>query len=241
MQNGNRPPAETVPLLGPPTTNPASSNKVASHGSGEGAWAGTSNVKNGLPQVEAAANETSDELPKPTVKMAILIPALSICPHYATALSGKVISILPYGWYIGWRCQCPIALLALIAVYLVLNSPQTDHLHWSAKILRIEFIGAYMLSWAVFLLVFGLNNGSNEGWRKKITVVPRALAPALFAIFVLVEVEVVKEPFAPSHVIFDTPLLVTSGASFFGFAGQMGVYFSISLFYQAALDIAFRS
>ncbi|KAI0448719.1 MFS multidrug transporter [Xylaria acuta] len=143
---------------------------------------------------------------------------------------------------VGWRwafiIQCPIALLAFISVYLVLNMPRTDHSHWSAKFLRIDFIGASTLVSAVFLLLFGLDNGSNEGWGKRITVVPLALAPVLFAMFVLVEAKVAKEPFAPGRVIFDAPLLAAYGANFFGFAGQMGVLFFIALFFQAALGMS---
>ncbi|KAI3343503.1 MFS multidrug transporter [Ustulina deusta] len=143
---------------------------------------------------------------------------------------------------IGWRwafiVQCPMALLAFLSVYVVLSLPHADHSHWSAKLLRIDFIGAFTLVSAVFLLLFGLDNGSNEGWDKKITVVPLALTPVLFAIFVLVEAKVAKEPFAPGHVIFHPPLLAAYGANFFGVAGQMGVFFFIALFFQAALGLS---
>ncbi|KAI3336385.1 MFS general substrate transporter [Xylariaceae sp. AK1471] len=143
---------------------------------------------------------------------------------------------------IGWRWaffgQCPVALLAFLSVYLVLHLPQADHSHWSTKFLRIDFAGAFTLVSAVFLLLFGLDNGSNEGWSKKITFVPLALAPVLFVVFVLVEAKVAKEPFAPGHVIFDPPLLAAYGANFFGVAGQMGVMFFIALFFQAALGMS---
>ncbi|TRX88697.1 hypothetical protein FHL15_010369 [Xylaria flabelliformis] len=372
MQPGNRLPAETAPLLRPSITNIDS----------ESASAGASNIENSSPQVEAAANGASGDLPKPAVKMAILIPALSIgvrlpsCDTWemvaykhqtqmflvgldntltvatygkigsdmqalnstswiATSLFLTLITFQPlYGklsdifgckscllfayvvfgfgclgcgvarnivelciaraivgaggggmntlanilitdlvplrergiWQgylsimftagmsagaplgglfvdsIGWRWafifQCPIALLAFISVHFVLQPPRTDQLHWGAKILRIDFIGAFTLASAVFLLLFGLDNGSNEGWSKKITVVPLVLAPVLFAVLVFVEAKVAKEPFAPGHVIFDPRLLVAYGASFFGFAAQMGVYFFIALFYQATLGMS---
>ncbi|GAW11224.1 hypothetical protein ANO14919_005660 [Xylariales sp. No.14919] len=142
---------------------------------------------------------------------------------------------------IGWRwafiVQCPIAILAFLSVYLVLDLPQTDHSHFSTKFLRIDFIGAFTLVSAVFLLLFGLDNGSNKGWSKKITVVPLTLAPVLFTIFVLVEAKV-TEPFAPGHVIFDPPLLAAYGANFFGVAGQMGILFFVALFFQAALGMS---
>lgn len=124
---------------------------------------------------------------------------------------------------------------------MVLHLPHTDHSHWSAKFLRIDFVGAFTLVSAVFLLLFGLDNGSNEGWGQKITYIPLALVPLLFSVFVLVEAKVAKEPFAPGHVIFHPPLLAAYGANFFGVAGQLGVLFFIALFFQAALGLSATS
>ncbi|CAJ2510039.1 Uu.00g059390.m01.CDS01 [Anthostomella pinea] len=139
------------------------------------------------------------------------------------------------GWRWAFAGQCPIALLAFIAVFSVLHLPRTDHAHWSTKVLRIDFLGAFTLVSAVFLLLFGLDNGSNAGWSQRITVVPLALAPLLFAVFVLVEVRVAAEPFAPGHVILDAPLLAAYSANFFGVAAHMAVLFFIALFFQAAM------
>ncbi|KAI0971654.1 MFS multidrug transporter [Xylaria arbuscula] len=145
------------------------------------------------------------------------------------------------GWRWAFAIQFPLALLAFVAVYLVLDLPQTNHSRWSAKFLRIDFIGAFTLVLAVFLLLSGLDNGGNEGWAKKMTVIPLALAPVLFAIFVLVEAKVAMEPFAPGHVIFNPPLLAAYGANFFGLAGNMSVLFFIALFFQAALGMTATS
>ncbi|KAI0446124.1 major facilitator superfamily domain-containing protein [Xylaria telfairii] len=369
-QNKNRSSAETAPLLGPPDSNPASSNKVASHGtftvSGNGAPTTTSNIENGPPQVETTTNEASSDSPKPAVKLAVLVPALAIgvfcagldntltiatygkigsdlealnstswvatsfmlttttfqplygklsdlfgrksCLLFAYVLFGlgclgcgvardivelciaravtgaggggvnALASIIitefvplrdrgvwqafftaiytvglglgaPLGGFfadgIGWRwafiVQCPIALLAFISVYLI-DIPRTeDHSHWSTKILRIDFIGASTLVLATFLLLFGLDNGSNEGWGKKSSFVPLALAPLLFAIFIFVEAKVAKEPFAPSRVIFNPSMLAAYGANFFGYAGQWGVLFFIALFFQGSLGMSATS
>ncbi|KAI0024776.1 MFS general substrate transporter [Xylariomycetidae sp. FL0641] len=140
---------------------------------------------------------------------------------------------------VGWRWafvgQCPIALAAFVAVLLVLEVPEEDHAHWTSKFLRIDFLGAFTLVSAVFLLLFGLDNGSNFGWGLTRTIVPLALAPVLFVLFVGVEVKVAAHPFAPGHVILDGPLLAAYLANFFGVAAQMGVMFFIALFFQAAL------
>lgn len=131
-----------------------------------------------------------------------------------------------------------MSLLAFMSVYAVLKLPHADHSHWSAKIFRIDFVGALTLVSAVFLLLFGLDNGSNEGWGQRVTIVSLALAPVLFVVFVLVEANVAREPFAPGHVIFDPSLLAAYGANLFGVAGQMAVLFFVALFFQAATGLS---
>ncbi|KAI1268484.1 major facilitator superfamily domain-containing protein [Xylariaceae sp. FL1019] len=128
-----------------------------------------------------------------------------------------------------------ISVVSILGVYCVLDLPQTDHSHWIKKLRRVDFIGGLTLGAAVFVLLFGLDNGSNRGWDKTITIVPLAIAPALFVLFVVVEGKVAKEPFAPRHVIFDPPLLAAYGAAFFGVAVQLAVLFFSPLFFQAAL------
>lgn len=142
---------------------------------------------------------------------------------------------------IGWRWafagQFPIAILAWLAVYMVLDMPSPEHSHWVEKVRRIDFLGAFTLSCAAFALLYGLDNGSNEGWGKNVTIIPLALAPLLFAMFIFIEVKIASNPFAPGRVILDPPLLAAYLANFFGVAAQMGVLFFIALFYQAAMGL----
>ncbi|KAI0180943.1 MFS general substrate transporter [Hypoxylon sp. FL1284] len=138
------------------------------------------------------------------------------------------------GWRWAFAGQFPIAMLAWLAVFLVLDVPRASHAHWTAKVRRIDFLGAFTLVAAVFTLLFGLDNGSNEGWGERVTVVPLALTPVLFALFLLVEIKVAAVPFAPGHVILDPPLLAAYCANLCGVAAQLGVLFFIALFFQAA-------
>ncbi|KAI0841784.1 MFS general substrate transporter [Hypoxylon sp. FL0890] len=142
------------------------------------------------------------------------------------------------GWRWAFTAQFPLSMVAWLAVYFVLNLPKTDHAHWTAKISRVDFLGAFVLVSAAFTLLFGLDNGSNEGWDKKITIIPLAITPVLFALFILIEMKVASHPFAPGHVILDPPLLAAYMANFFGVAGQMGVLFFIALFFQAAMGLS---
>ncbi|KAK7941025.1 uncharacterized protein PG986_013412 [Apiospora aurea] len=142
---------------------------------------------------------------------------------------------------IGWRWafagQFPIAILAAGDDDDDDAKQRRQQQHWRQKLLRIDFLGGFALSAAAFVLLFGLDNGANEGWSRPITVVPLALTPVLFAAFILIEVKVATEPFAPGHVILDPPLLAAYGANFFGVAAQMGVFFFIAIFYQAAMAL----
>jgi predicted MFS family arabinose efflux permease len=117
----------------------------------------------------------------------------------------------------------------------MLNTPKTGHAHWSHKLLRVDFLGAVILLAAVSLFLLGLDNGSNKGWSETVTLVPLALTPLLFAAFILVEVKVASNPFAPGHVILDPPLLAAYGANFFALAAYMGVLFFLALYLQAAM------
>lgn len=127
----------------------------------------------------------------------------------------------------------PFVALAFVAVYLVLNLPQRDASHWREKLARVDFLGAFFLVSAVLCLLVGLDNGSNDGWGETRTVVPLAVSPALFAIFILVEIRVASHPFAPGHIIFERALFAGYCCNFCGVMGQLPVLFFLPLLYQA--------
>lgn len=138
---------------------------------------------------------------------------------------------------LGWRWsfigQVPVVMIAFITVYFVLHLPKRDNSHWREKLARVDFLGAFFLVSAVLCLLLGLDNGSNEGWAKKQTIIPLAVSPALFAAFVFVEVRVASHPFAPGHIIFERSLFASYLCNFFGVLGQMPVLFFLPLLYQA--------
>ncbi|GAW25984.1 putative multidrug resistance protein fnx1 [Rosellinia necatrix] len=149
------------------------------------------------------------------------------------------------GWRWAFLIQCPIALLAFVSVYLVLHIPQTpssssSSAPWTAKVRRVDFAGALTLMAAVFLLLLGLDRGSNGGWGRAGAAVPLALAPALLAAFAAVESSgrLAREPFAPGRVVLAGPLLAAYGANLFGVAAHTAVLFLAALFFQAALALS---
>lgn len=127
----------------------------------------------------------------------------------------------------------PFVAAAFVAVYFVLHLPKRDTSHWQEKLARVDFLGAAFLISAVVCLLIGLDNGSNIGWGSLYTIVPLAISPVLFAIFLLVEIKVASHPFAPGHIIFERSLFASYMCNFFGVFGQMPVIFFLPLFYQA--------
>ncbi|KAK8195929.1 hypothetical protein M8818_007080 [Zalaria obscura] len=139
--------------------------------------------------------------------------------------------------YIGWRWaflfQAPLCLLAFVAVAVVIKLPPRDEAHWKEKLRRIDFLGAAVLIGAVFTLLLALDQGSNVSWKALVTIVSISVSVPLFALFVLIEMKVASEPFAPGHIIFHRSLFACYLCNFFSFAGWLAALFYIPLYFQA--------
>ncbi|KAJ9201200.1 hypothetical protein DTO021D3_6106 [Paecilomyces variotii] len=139
--------------------------------------------------------------------------------------------------YIGWRwaflAQVPLCFLAFIAVSVMLKIPARDKTHWKTKLRRIDFLGAIVLVGAVLGFLVGLDRGSNVSWKLPITIASLSVSIALFALFVIVEVYVAAEPFAPGHIIFDRSLFACYACNFFSFGGWLAALFYLPLYFQA--------
>ncbi|CAD0093207.1 unnamed protein product [Aureobasidium mustum] len=138
---------------------------------------------------------------------------------------------------IGWRWaflgQVPLCILAFVVVSLVLKLPKREQTDWKQKLRRIDFLGAAILIGAVFTLLLALDRGSNVSWKAKITIISISLSIPLFILFVLVEMKVAKEPFAPGHIIFNRSLFACYLCNFFSFSGWLAALFYIPLYFQA--------
>jgi MFS family permease len=138
---------------------------------------------------------------------------------------------------IGWRwaflVQAPLCLAAFAAVSLVLKLPKIESSHWKTQLKRIDFLGAAILIAAVFTLLLGLDRGSNISWSSKTAIISLSVSLPLFVIFVLVEMKVAREPFAPGHIIFHRSLFACYLCNFFSFSGWLAALFYLPLYFQA--------
>ncbi|CAG8898069.1 unnamed protein product [Penicillium egyptiacum] len=139
--------------------------------------------------------------------------------------------------YIGWRwaflAQFPLCIIAFIAVSFLLKLPLRESAHWKTKLRRIDFLGAVVLVGAVLGFLLGLDRGSNVSWKLPLTIASLAVSAVLFVIFILVEIYLAAEPFAPGHIIFNRTFFACYGCNFFSFGGWIAALFYIPLYFQA--------
>ncbi|KAJ5716721.1 hypothetical protein N7493_008632 [Penicillium malachiteum] len=99
--------------------------------------------------------------------------------------------------------QFPICVVAFLAVNSMLNLPAQDDTNWKQKLQRVDLLGATVLVGAVLGLLVGLDRGSNVSWSMPLTIISLNVSGLLFLVFILVEIYLAAEPFAPGHIIFN--------------------------------------
>ncbi|TKA32568.1 hypothetical protein B0A50_01676 [Salinomyces thailandicus] len=145
--------------------------------------------------------------------------------------------------YIGWRWaflgQAPLCLVAFIAVAFALHLPKSDdEVDWKKKLGRVDFLGAFILLGAVSTLCLALDRGSNVSWKATITVVSISVSIPLFLAFLVVEMKIAKEPFAPGHIIFNRSMVACYLCNFFSLGGWLAAMFFLPLYFQAVDDLS---
>jgi EmrB/QacA subfamily drug resistance transporter len=99
--------------------------------------------------------------------------------------------------WIGWESifflNVPIGIAAIAITYAKLRETRDPNAS------RIDWAGLVTFSSSLFLLVFGLLRGNNEGWGSPLIVSLLAGAAVLMAAFLFIETRV-KEPMLPLHL-----------------------------------------
>lgn len=126
-----------------------------------------------------------------------------------------------------------MCILAFVAVSLMLKLPARENSHWKDKLRRIDFLGAVVLVGAVLGFLLGLDRGSNVSWKMPLTIASLSISMVLFIVFVLVEVYLAAEPFAPGHIIFNRTFFALYCCNLFSFGGWIAALFYIPLYFQA--------
>lgn len=128
--------------------------------------------------------------------------------------------------------QVPLCALAFVAVGFVLKLPKPESSDWKTKLKRVDFLGAFVLVCAVFTLLLGLDRGSNYSWKAPVTIASLCLSFPLFFLFILVELKIAAEPFAPGRIVFEKSLFACYLCNFFSFGGWLAALFYLPLYFQ---------
>ena len=115
----------------------------------------------------------------------------------------------------------------------MLKLPKADSSHWKKKLKRVDFLGAFVLVGAVFTHLLGLDRGSNESWGASVTIASLCTSLVAFFLFVLIELKIAVEPFAPGRVVFGKSLFACYLCNLFRLGCYLAVLFYLPLFFQA--------
>lgn len=134
--------------------------------------------------------------------------------------------------------QAPLCALAIASVGVALNLPSKHFQDWRTKIRRVDFLGAFVLILAVFALLLGLDQGSNDSWSSPLAIGSLCLSFPLFFAFGFVEFRISAEPMAPNRIIFERNLIACYLCNFFAFSSWMAILLYLPLFYQTVDDLS---
>ena len=126
-----------------------------------------------------------------------------------------------------------ITVPAVLSVMFGLQSPKKEKTDWRLSLRRVDFSGALLSVATVVCLLLGLDRGSNVSWSSPAAIVPLALLPVFFGMFILVEARFAAEPIVPGYVVFNRTVISVYICNFFLYSAWTSLIFYIPLFYQA--------
>ncbi len=125
------------------------------------------------------------------VAMGVYGATIGVAVAFGPLVGGALVEGI--GWESIFFLNVPIGIAALVVTYAKLRETRDPDAS------RIDWAGLVTFSTALFLLVFGLIRGNEEGWGSTMIVSLLAGAGVLLAVFIAIEATV-KEPMLPLHL-----------------------------------------
>ncbi len=125
------------------------------------------------------------------VAMGVYGATIGVAVAFGPLVGGALVEGI--GWESIFFLNVPIGIAALVVTYAKLRETRDPDAS------RIDWAGLVTFSTALFLLVFGLIRGNEEGWGSTMIVSLLAGAGVLLAVFIAIEARV-KEPMLPLHL-----------------------------------------
>ena len=125
------------------------------------------------------------------VAMGVYGATIGVAVAFGPLVGGALVEGI--GWESIFFLNVPIGIAALAVTYAKLRETRDPNAS------RIDWAGLVTFSTALFLLVFGLIRGNEEGWGSTMIVSLLAGAGVLLAVFIAIQARV-KEPMLPLHL-----------------------------------------
>ena len=142
------------------------------------------------------------------------------------------------GWIndtLGWRwaflLQVPFLVVSCVLVAVKVDIPVKDS--DTARIKRVDFLGAITLVLTLVTLLLGLNTGGNQvPWTHPLVLGSLIMAGIFLALFIYVEAKVATEPVIPVRLLLDRTVAAACLTNWFTTMAVFGLLFYLPVFFQ---------
>lgn len=158
----------------------------------------------------------------------------NLCYGSGAMLGGVIGGLLNDHTQLGWRLafifQAPPTLLAAIGVYFFVQIPPKQSN--KSYLVRIDFLGVFLLVSFLVLLLLGLNTGGNiVPWAHPLPLTTIPLSVVAFLSFLWWEARA-KQPIIPVQLLLDRTVLAACLCNFFSTMVLLTGLFFIPLYFQ---------
>ncbi|CAI7570305.1 unnamed protein product [Penicillium glandicola] len=142
------------------------------------------------------------------------------------------------GWIndtLGWRwaflLQVPFLLISCILVAIKVDIPVKES--ETARIKRVDFLGAITLVLTLVTLLLGLNTGGNQvPWTHPLVLASLVTSAVFLGLFIYVEAEVASEPVIPVRLLLNRTVAAACLTNWFVTMAVFGLLFYLPVYFQ---------
>lgn len=170
----------------------------------------------------------------PLRKRGVVQGILNLCFGSGAMLGGLIGGFLNDHSNLGWRLafivQAPPSLLAAVGVYFFVRIPPKQS--QKSYLARIDFLGVFLITSFLILLLFGLNTGGSiVPWTHPFPLTTISLSPIVFILFLWWESKA-KQPIIPVKLLLNRTVLAACLSNFFCTMVIFALLFYIPLYLQ---------
>lgn len=141
------------------------------------------------------------------------------------------------GWRYAFYIQVPFIVVSGLTGFFTIDVPIKDT--GTAKLKRIDFLGAGTLVTSLVLLLTGLNSGGNiVPWNHPLVLITIPSSAVVLALFVYIEDRVASEPIIPVHLLLDRSVAATCLTCWFAPMSVFGLIYYGPVYFQVVRGVS---